>query len=124
MKKFSLLIILVIFSISCSKNSDDNGENLPLKSQSFCDESNLDWLNEKIEERTPNLIDSYVLKGNYKGKGVFVFSNCCAVCYTFTSVYDCSGELLGYIGTSNINIPIENITQQEVIWPEEPPCFR
>jgi len=122
MKKFSLLIILAIFSISCSKNSGDNEDGLPfLKSQGFCNESNMDWLNDKIEELTPNYISSYVLKGNYKGKEVFVFSNCCAYCYTLIPVYDCSGEFLDYI--SPIGISNEDITQQQVIWPETSDCF-
>ena len=120
MKKISLLIILAIFSISCSKNSDDNEAGLSfLKSQGSCDESNLDWLNKKIEELTPNLFDSYFLKGNYKGDVVFVLSNCCELCNSAYTVYDCSGEFLGVI----IDILIEDITQQELVWPKISDCF-
>ncbi len=122
MKKISLLIILAIFSISCSKNSGDNEDGLPfLKSQGFCNESNMDWLNDKIEELTPNLFDSYFLKGNYKGNVVFVLSNCCELCNSAYTVYDCSGEFLDYI--SPIGISNEDITQQQVIWPETSDCF-
>lgn len=122
MKKISLLIILTVISISCSKNSDDEGEGLSfLKSQNSCDESNLDWLDEKIEELTPNSYDSYFLKGNYKGKVVFVLSNCCELCNSAYTVYDCSGEFLGVI--SDIDISIEDIAQQELIWPEISDCF-
>lgn len=129
MKKISLLIVLTVFSISCSKNSDDNGEGLSLfKSQNFCDGSDMDWLQELIDDYEQNEYSSeeyfYFSKAIYNGQQVIVHGNCCAVCNTVIQVYDCSGELLGYIGTSDINIPIKDITQQEVIWPEDPPCFK
>lgn len=129
MKKFSLLIILTTISISCSKSSDDNGEGLSfLKSQGSCDESNLDWLQEMIDDYELNEYGSeeyfYFSKAIYNGQQVIIHGNCCAVCNTAFLVYDCSGEFLGVIGIRDIDISMEDITQHKLIWPEDSPCFK
>jgi hypothetical protein len=117
-----------MISFSCSKNSDDNEEGLSfLKEKSFCDESNMDWLQELIDDYEQNVYSFeeyfYFSKAIYKGQQVIVHGNCCAVCNTVIQIYDCTGEFLGLIGTREIDIPIEDITQEELIWPETSVCF-
>ena len=111
-----LLAFLGLLAFSCSDDQDPS-----------CDvESAIDmtWLAELIEEEEKHLIGqdySFLYTGIYKQSAmksqrrVFIFGNCCPGCLmTPPAVYDCSGEVLGKLGTDGIEW--EEITDSEVIW--------
>lgn len=114
MKKAAFLFL--IFAIGFSSCSEDEVE--PLQA---CDTQNvlvdLPWLAELIEEQEQFAISrdfSYVSTGLYNQSRVFILQNCCPLCLSSYPVYDCSGAVLGVIGSEGIEF--EKIENYEVIW--------
>lgn len=102
MKKIFLLVLIFIFGISCENN--DELTNTCIVSKPLED---LSWLQEKVMELEDSdselKIYFYVSQAIYNEETVFIFPNCCPVCNTLVPVYNCEGELLGYIGDDNFD---------------------
>lgn len=114
MKKAAFLIL--VFVIGFSSCSEDEVEPFQV-----CDTQNvlvdLPWLTELIEEQEQFTIGqnySFIATGKFNQKRVFVLQNCCPLCNSIYPVYDCSGAVLGVIGSEGIEF--EKIENYEVIW--------
>ncbi|CAH8285412.1 hypothetical protein EV196_1019 [Mariniflexile fucanivorans] len=117
MKKITLLLTLVFIIFSCCKKDNDV--------TNTCNVSNpvedLTWLKEQIQElentSSYESKETYILQTKHDGNSLFILGNCCAACNSVSTVYNCEGEMIGYIGddTFNFNL-IENST---IIWKAE-----
>ena len=118
MRGLFTLLVLTIVAFSCQKDNDDN-------LTTTCNVSNpiedLAWLKEQIQElEKTSLYESgeiYILQTEHDGNTIFILGNCCTACNSVSTVYNCEGEMIGYIGddTFNFNL-IENST---IIWKAE-----
>lgn len=112
-KALFLFLMLSLVISSCSKDEldpiqDCNTENV-LK--------DLPWLVELIEAQEQSEIGkkySYISKGIYQGQTVFSLQNCCPFCNSISTVTDCAGNDLGFLGSGGIEP--SSITDWEVIW--------
>jgi hypothetical protein len=107
---------LLIFSgfiliFSCQKNkSTDNKCNVanPV--------TDLSWLKSKIETIQQMSPDVYkyetITMATYNGGTVFMESTCNPLASSVVPVYNCSGELLGYIG----ELKADDFTDISIIW--------
>jgi hypothetical protein len=98
MKKL-LLVLFVIIAASCKddKAPDVCGVNDPV--------TELQWLQDKIAEIKNSEFSSkyfYVAQADYKGSVVFYVNNCCPMCSTVLIYYDCSGNQVESVDTSEI----------------------
>ncbi len=92
---FVILLLLTFFSCKC----DDNFNNT-------CNVSNpieeLEWLKEAFEELKQSSLahtgEVYISQTHYRFSTIFIFGNCCALCNSILSVYNCEDRILGYIG--------------------------
>lgn len=109
---FFFLIIIFLFS-ACS---DDSEPLQACKTENVLED--LPWLNDVIEEQEQSFIGrnySFISTGQYKLKTVFILQNCCPNCSSLPpSVYDCSGNILGYLGSEGIEF--DKVKNYEVIW--------
>lgn len=132
MKRYMLILLLTVL-FSCSKDQDNSIDTNSLSGiiEANCGENPSTVIKEKIElliNDTSILKDYlFVFKGNYQGKTVFVFGNCCPFCNSLPpEVLDCSGDFLGYIDYTNSQegdvIANEKVTNRTAIWPETPIC--
>jgi len=112
-----LLILGIILTLAFS--CKDQGPDL------ICNVNNptedLPWLKSEIERRKQSQNDIskyfYIEQGEYNGQTVFIYNNCCPMCNTILSVYDCNGKKLFDLDST---IEIKNIKK---IWvPEDFPC--
>ncbi len=105
------LSFLVLFTVSCPDDSD------PVRA---CDVDNvldLPWMQELIaetEEFETGRDFSYITMGSYGSQTVFVLQNCCPLCNSIALIYDCSGKVIGPIGSSGISL--DDISNRKVIW--------
>lgn len=87
MKPYLLFFVISIFAtFSCN---DDN----------VCED--LDWLDSEIETMEQSGLSQffYVSQAKYIGMTVYVFRNCCPICFTLPPrVVTCSGDLIGRLG--------------------------
>jgi hypothetical protein len=105
---FILPAIFLLFS-SCHEELD------PDYACSVADPlNNLDWLAERVREteESPLAPYFYISMARYRSKTVFVFRNCCISCATVTPVVDCSGEVIGYLGS----IDPSKLKDEVIIW--------
>ncbi|GAA0881337.1 hypothetical protein GCM10009119_43070 [Algoriphagus jejuensis] len=107
-----LFAFLVLAAFSCSED---------LNPVAGCDVDNvfdLTWLKERIEDSEKSEIGrkyTSLHAAQYGSQTVFMFMNCCPYCSMAPpSLYDCSGNNLGQVGTDRIDW--EEITDFEVIW--------
>lgn len=113
MRIHTFLIVLMLLSFSCPDNDDKEiplcGTNNPIEE--------LAWLKSVINEI--NLPDSlfakyfYISQASYKGETIFIIDNCCPTCNTAIIIYDCEGEILGYLGDK---IRIDEIDYSKIIY--------
>lgn len=115
--KFVLkFIIIIALLISCK--SDDN-----LPSCSFENPiEDLVWLKQKVDELNNSKHKEIINQASYKNQTVFVFSICCYSCNTVITVYNCSGEKIGYIGGDN-EVSWDDISDSKKIWESEGECL-
>lgn len=109
-------LICLFFAITFSSCSKEEVE--PIQA---CDTQNvlvdLPWLAELIEEQEQFEISqsySFISTGEINGRSIFVLQNCCPFCNTISPVYDCSGQPIGLLNSSDIKF--EDIENYEVIW--------
>jgi hypothetical protein len=111
-----LNILFFLCTLACHDKND---------SDLICDVANpakdLAWLKAEIETREKSTSDLnvyfYIQQGEYQGQTVFIYNNCCPMCNTIISVYDCSGAKL--FDMSN-DIKIDNV---KTLWkPNGNPC--
>lgn len=123
--KSTLLPIIIFFflCLSCD-NSDNINGNLCSVENAIED---LDWLKSKIAEYKENSSDTqkyfYVTRAAYENMTVIIFPNCCPLCNTVTLVYNCSGELLGIVGSREEDIDEGILDRDIIIWkPDDFAC--
>ncbi|WP_420603428.1 hypothetical protein [Flagellimonas sp.] len=132
MKRKAVIYVMLVLLFSCSKGDDNSSQPSSLlgRIEKVCSKANTSSIKEKIltylNEESSTQEYQYVLKGEYNGNAVFVFGNCCPFCNTVTQVFDCSGNLLGYVDYSNSGkenaINDNKITNKENLWPKTPNC--
>ncbi len=105
MKKMISIFSYLLLLISCQ---DDDQSNNELK----CDVSNpiaeLSWLKEQINESGKY---SYYMTAKYNGQTVFYNGNCDPRVNYQSSVFNCSGELLG--GTTTLS---DSLSEIKILW--------
>ena len=78
----------------------------------------LPWLQAEVQLREQNASDIsqyfYILQAEYNQETVFIYGNCCPMCSTITSVLNCKGEVLFYLGQDNARD--KKISNQKIIW--------
>ncbi len=111
-----LVILLLVFGFTFSACSEDEVEPLQV-----CDTQNvlvdLPWLAELIEEQEQSFIGqnySFIATAKLKQRRVFILQNCCPFCASIFPVFNCSGEVLGSIGSEGMDF--EDFNNYEVIW--------
>lgn len=123
MRRILILLVCIITIFSCHKDNDDN-------STTICNVSNpiedLAWLKEEIQElENTSLYESgevYISQAKHDGNTIFIIGNCCAACNSILPVYNCEGEIMGYIGDDNFNFSL--IESSSIIWkPQNSICF-
>jgi len=111
-----LFLLIVLLTLSCKEK---------VKPSSICDVGNptqdLPWLKAEIQSREQDHGDVakyfFIEQGEYNNQTVFLYDNCCPMCNTIITVYDCSGIKLFDLSPG---IEIKNI---KTIWkPEGNPC--
>ncbi|WP_303319098.1 hypothetical protein Q4Q34_03445 [Flavivirga abyssicola] len=111
---FAILILLTFFSCK----SDDDFNNTCNVSNPV---ENLEWLKEAIEELEQSSLaqtgEVYVSQTYYKFSTIFIFGNCCALCNSVLSVYNCEGKILGYIGDDTFKRSL--LDKSVIIWKPE-----
>ena len=114
MKSFNQLVFVILFiTFSCSIDSDI------LSNCSYEDPvKDLGWLASDVQEYTGSGMADYlyIYRATYKLKSVFVMSDCCPSCFSSSPVYNCSGELLGFVGPGKEGIDPDKLRNKEVIW--------
>ena len=111
------MAIGLAFVLACSE--DDSGNCLTES------EEGSNWLTIQIQDIQNSGIEEYfyVTQASYLGQTVFIFGNCCPFCLTITPVYDCSGEVLGILGTGPDAIDPSLIKNERLFWkPEDFVC--
>ena len=114
MKPFNLITILFLFiTFSCNKDAGI-GSNCSVKDPV----KDLGWLASDVEQLANSSLSDceYIYQANYRSKTVFVFTNCCPSLVSAIAVYNCSGELLGYLGSGRDAIDPERLKHKELIW--------
>jgi hypothetical protein len=111
MKRAILFVVISIFlAFSCQ---EDTG---PLRACSVENPvEDLDWLAAEIQKMEASEFFSqyfYVTQAKYGPKTVFIFLDCCPNCDSAWRVFDCSGNLMGYIGDIDESI----LDSDVVIW--------
>lgn len=93
MKRSHYIIVLVVVMCSCKEESIDNcSVKSPLEQ--------LPWLADEIsslQSSTTLAPYFYIAKAKYRGNTVFIIENCCALCNTITIVFNCEGNMIGYV---------------------------
>jgi len=106
MQKAFLIILLVVFFISCEENDGPTscGVGDPVK--------DLPWLSQGIKEiETSGLLEySYLVQATYKGETVFFFGSCCPFCKFAIIILDCQGKAL------SSSISSSDLVDSKVIW--------
>lgn len=107
---FLLLAMLLLLILSCDENV--NKENPCSVDDPIQD---LIWLADEITEMSESGMSEYlyVTQANYRFSTVFLFKNCCRDCLSVVFIYNCSGEIIGEMG-SEINT--SDLRNEKVIW--------
>ena len=113
MKRLSCTLIFSgLLAFSCTDDLD------PVVGCDMDNVFDLPWLAERIEGLEDSDIGrnySYLHSGQYDSQTVFVFGSCCPYCSMAPpSLYDCSGNELGRLGTGGIEWG--DIKDLKVIW--------
>lgn len=104
------LAIPILLTFSCGEN---------ITKQNSCSVSDpihdLTWLADEINDMSESGGSQYlyVTQANYRFSTVFLFKNCCPDCLYVLSVYNCSGEIIGHIGSE---IDDSDLRNEKVIW--------
>lgn len=106
-----LLLLFVLFIVSC--NDDD----LNLLT-CYGNSEEQAWLENQIVEFQETDFEkyAYITRGYYQSEMVFVVKNCCPTCGSVVPVYDCSGNLLGLLGSGPDGIDPASISSERVVW--------
>lgn len=109
-------VFLLVFAFTFIACSEDEVE--PLQA---CNTQNvlvdLPWLAELIEEQEQSEIGqnfSFIATGKFGKSRVFILQNCCPFCASIFPVFNCSGDVLGSIGSDGFDL--DKIENYEVIW--------
>jgi hypothetical protein len=122
MKKFLtapvfLVSICMMLVLSCEKDEYENtcGVDDPVKE--------LSWLKDQIETvemMNPEYSRYYYIKmAAYKGETVFITGNCNPFADSVFIVYNCNGEMIGYLGYSEDYVNPDLLKNEIVIWQSE-----
>lgn len=82
----------------------------------------LAWLKADIDAMLQNTNFShyyYVTRTTYKLEPVFIFGNCCPTCSSIFEVKNCSGELVGVLGSGENDVPIWLLENDILVWKAE-----
>ena len=92
MKKLLLLLVMSVALVSCK---DDNDKKLT-KPQSLTGESLPDWMTPRIDEINNSELREYfyIVKAEYLGEKVYLFSGCCPTCLMAFIVYREDGSTI------------------------------
>jgi hypothetical protein len=99
MKASVLFFVLALAAISC-KDKDEPaicGVDDPV--------NELEWLKAKIAELDNSELSRkyfYVVQADYNGQVIFYVNNCCPMCSTVILYYDCAGNELKSVDTSQV----------------------
>ncbi len=131
MKKYTLIYLLLFLS-SCSQDNDELAQPQTLLAgiAKNCSTPNTDVIQEVIQEYVNETSSTkayqYLLTGSYQGRTIFIFGNCCPFCNTVITAYDCSGNYLGYVDSTNGGregaIDDDKISNKARLWPKTPNC--
>jgi len=107
---FLLLAKPLLLTLSCDENvtkQNPYSVNDPIH--------DLTWLADEITEMSESGMAEYlyVTQANYRFSTVFLFRNCCPDCLSVVFIYNCSGEIIGEMG-SEINT--SDLRNEKVIW--------
>lgn len=111
-KYITLLFLFIALLTSCSKE-------IPITTVCGVDNpiEELDWLTMEVNNIDESLREYfYISKAQYNDQTVFIFGNCCPFCNTVVPVRNCSGELLGVLGSGDQDIDPKLVSQQDIIW--------
>ncbi|MEM8509511.1 MAG: DUF4377 domain-containing protein [Bacteroidota bacterium] len=79
--------------------------------------ADLEWLRFEVEQREANITEAsrycYITQAALNGSIVFVYWDCNPVVNKVIPVYDCLGELQGFIGDE---INLEDLENQKIVW--------
>lgn len=115
-----IVLFLVSLTLSCDNDNDDN---LPVVAACAVDNpiKDLLWLTEEVERREANpTVDSrycYIVQGVSNDQTIFIYEDCNPLVNKIFTIYDCSGELIGFLGDENFTN--ENISNRRVIYKPE-----
>ncbi|HMJ71221.1 MAG TPA: hypothetical protein VK508_20135 [Cyclobacteriaceae bacterium] len=97
---FRLLFFLTILAVVSCKDKDE---------PQVCDVEDpvneLQWLKDKAAEIQNSEFSAkyfYIEEADYNGQVVFYVNNCCPMCTTFITYYDCSGTPLEEVDASQV----------------------
>lgn len=80
----------------------------------------LAWLRKEIQarEQDPNdYVDyQYIVQAAYEGETVFIYRDCYPYSNSIVQVFNCSGELLGYLGYREEDIDFAVLENVVTIW--------
>jgi hypothetical protein len=117
MKRYILLFTIVTFvTLSCDEDAEPG---------TTCSVQNpvedLEWLAAAIQDLSESAMSEYlwVSKAKYRFMTVFIFGNCCPNCNSIFSVYNCSGEYIGFIGTGEGSVDPGILDKDVIVWTTE-----
>jgi len=117
MKPHTFLLFLFCFFLTFSCKEDTDPGTICSVEDPVED---LAWLAAEIEAlRNSNSSLSqyfYISRARYGPMTVFIVGNCCPHCGTIVPAYNCSGDLIGYLGYGEGNINPSILGNDEVIW--------
>lgn len=106
-----ILITLIVFS--CYKTQQVTNVNTCGVANPVQD---LPWLKNRIEALLTSSAQTiryqYVSQADYRGKTVFIFSNCDPLSLSVFPVYNCSNVQLGTVG----QIPSDSLKNRKTLW--------
>ena len=118
MKNVAFILFFCCFTYSCNNNDESNeksacGVENPIE--------NLAWLKSEIEQREQNeVVDyqySYIMQTSFEKQDIFIYGDCNPLANSVITVYNCSGENIGYLGDDKF--PVELLQEGIVIWKAE-----
>mgnify|MGYP005748228407 CR=1 FL=1 len=111
MRNFLSILFLSLIFFSCEKAEGPVSCGVENPSQ------NLPWLAERIENIEASSFPEYfyIVEARYNGETVFLFENCCPFCNSVVPVYNCNGDLLGYLSEQN-GIDPSKISFVQIAW--------
>ncbi len=83
----------------------------------------IEWLSllvkeyEQLEQDDPDLAQYfYISQAQYEGETIIILPNCCPFCDTAIPAYNCQGDLIGVLGTSDRTIDIGLLESDIILW--------